>query len=948
MKFEYAGLTDAEVLQARTQHGANSVTTQEVESFNDKLLANLKDPIIIILLAALGITMFLSILGFAPWYEGVGIAIAVALATLVATWSEYSNESEFQKLLEEASLVQVKVFRNNKLQEISINDLVTGDYVLLQPGDTVPADGYLVAGKLEANQAALTGESEPLKKSPPADENNIDEDRNGVPRAALVDDGEGVMLVTAVGDKTKYGQTMKELVSAEDRLSPLQEKLSQLGQTISRFGYVGSVLIAMAFMFNHIFIEAESVGAYFSQPFGEIVHHIVTAIVLAIIIIVVVVPEGLPMMIATVLSMNMRKLLKEKVLVRKLLGIETAGSLTVLFSDKTGTLTQGILQVTDVVDGSGKHHSRLEEIPEGLRKEIIFSLRNNTTASIDVSGPQPVIVGANPTEQALLRFLDRHLADKDQVELVQNIPFKSLYKFSATQIKGDRSITMVKGAAEIVLANCTHYIDEKGAKKSLANHDKLLQEMNKMSERAMRLIALAITDDSITEEPNLPKKLTLVTIFGLRDEIRQEARVAVQEAHSAGIRVVMITGDAKNTARAIAKELGLIQGDNPVVTTSTELAEMSDAQVRDMLPNLCVVARALPTDKSRLVKAAKERNWVVGMTGDGVNDAPAVKNADVGFAMGSGTEMTKESSDIVILDDNFSSLSRAVLYGRTLLKSIRKFLIFQLSVNVAAILVAFLGPFFGIDLPLTMTQMLWVNLVMDTLAAIAFAGEAALKRYMKEPPVPKNAALITGDMWSAIFTNGISMAILSLFFLTSDGLSSYFACDESRCGLPTDPGYNPDLVLLTAFFAFFVFINNFNKFNSRTEGTDLFEHISENKNFLRVVGLIFVLQITFTYIGGEVLRTVGLTFGEWVMVTLLAVLIIPIDQIRKRVRDRIIEAIEARGRKGHREGLLQGQEHERVEIARRLVNSGTDVTLETISTVTKMKPEDIERLKVGS
>ncbi|MAH63100.1 MAG: ATPase P, partial [SAR324 cluster bacterium] len=321
------------------------------------------------------------------------------------------------------------------------------------------------------------------------------------------------------------------------------------------------------------------------------------------------------------------------------------------------------------------------------------------------------------------------------------------------------------------------------------------------------------------------------------------------------------------------------------------------------------------------------------------------KNADVGFAMGSGTEMTKESSDIVILDDNFSSLTRAVLYGRTLLKSIRKFLIFQLSVNVAAILVAFFGPFFGVDLPLTMTQMLWINLVMDTLAAIAFAGETALSRYMKEPPTPKNAPLITPDMWSAISTNGIAMAILSLFFLTSDGLGSFFACDESRCGLPTDPGYNPDAVLLTAFFAFFVFINNFNKFNSRTESTDLFEHIGENKNFLRVVGLIFFLQILFTYLGGEVLRTVGLGFGEWLMVLVLAALIIPVDQIRKRIRDRIIEAIEAKGRQGHREGMLRGQEHERVEIARRLVNSETSMNPDMVAAATRMKSEDVERLK---
>ena len=293
-----------------------------------------------------------------------------------------------------------------------------------------------------------------------------------------------------------------------------------------------------------------------------------------------------------------------------------------------------------------------------------------------------------------------------------------------------------------------------------------------------------------------------------------------------------------------------------------------------------VVARALPADKNRLVKLAKSLNWVVGMTGDGVNDAPAVKNADVGFSMGDGTDMTKESSDIVILDNNFISLTNAVRYGRTLLKSIRKFLIFQLTVNVAAILVAFLGPFFGIDLPLTMTQLLWVNIVMDTLAAFAFSGEAALKRYMNEKPIPKDESLISGDMWSAILIDGIFMASISIYFLTSDFVAGLFVCDAVRC---PDPELN--LVLLTGFFGFFVFMNNFNKFNARTEGLNLFEHITENRNFLVVVILIFFLQTSFTYFGGEVLRTVGLTLEEWFYVLAFAITIIPLDLTRKFLRN---------------------------------------------------------------
>ena len=881
MKFSYPGLSDNAVSESRKIYGANVVTTQEAEGFFDKLRTNLKDPIIVILIVALAVTVFLAAMGFAPWYEGLGIAFAVVMATLIATWSEYSNENEFQRLLEEASKVKVKVFRNSTLVEILIDDLVVNDLVLLQPGDTVPADGYLLTGEIELNESALTGESETVKKTGGADEKHSEaEEKYEMSRAALVVDGEAVMKVLEVGDKTKYGVTLKELTSAETRPSPLQEKLATLGRQISRFGYVGALFIAFSFMFNHIFLEGGGWEIYFSKPAPEIIYHIVTAIILAIIIIVVAVPEGLPMMIAVVLSMNMHKLLKAKVLVRKLLGIETSGSLTILFTDKTGTLTQGKLTVSELLLGNAEHLQSYKEIPENLRETVSFALRNNTPALIDTGDPEnPKIVGANPTGQALLRFLGADLAKQDDVKVKVNIPFNSAYKFSATQVEGSQNLTMVKGAAEIVLAGCTHYLDVDGNKVEL-DSEKLKEEMLGLSERAMRLIGLAVSNKDLGEENVLPSDLTLVGIFGLRDEMRKESKTAVETVRRAGIQVVMITGDAKDTAQAIAREVGILEKEQALVLTSKELGEISDEELIKILPDLRVVARALPADKNRLVKLAKSMNWVVGMTGDGVNDAPAVKNADVGFSMGDGTDMTKESSDIVILDNNFISLTNAVRYGRTLLKSIRKFLIFQLTVNVAAILVAFLGPFFGIDLPLTMTQLLWVNIVMDTLAAFAFSGEAALKRYMNEKPIPKDESLISGDMWSAILIDGIFMASISLYFLTSDFVAGLFVCDAVRC---PDPELN--LVLLTGFFGFFVFMNNFNKFNARTEGLNLFEHITENRNFLVVVILIFFLQTSFTYFGGEVLRTVGLTLEEWFYVLAFAITIIPLDLTRKLLRN---------------------------------------------------------------
>lgn len=885
MKFEYQGLSDAEAQESRSRNGSNALTQRQTETFWDKLVNNFKDPIIIILVVALGITVLLAVLGFAPWYEGMGIAIAVAMATLVATWSEYSNENEFQRLMEEASKVQVKVFRNGKLVEIGIDEVVKGDYVLLQPGDNIPADGVLVAGFLEVNESALTGESESIKKKPAEDEENFNEEKNGLARAALIDDGEGVMHVTAVGDHTTYGASVKEIAQAETRLSPLQAKLAGLGNAISKFGYYGASFIALSFMFNHIFLESSGWAEYFSQDAGVIAYHVVTAVVLAIIIIVVAVPEGLPMMIAVVLSLNMRKLLRANVLVRKLLGIETSGSLTVLFTDKTGTLTEGRLQVADVLSGDGQHFERLDGVPQGLQQNIVFALRNNTTASVDTSNPDdPQIVGANPTEKALLQFLGRNLAEHDEVKVVANIPFNSAYKFSAVQVEGSQSATLIKGAGEVVLAGCTHYLDANGERKPI-DPQVLDTEIKGMAGRAMRIIGLALSDQPLGTETTLPQGMTLVTLFGLRDQMRPESRPAVQRSHAAGIQVVMITGDSRDTAEAIAKEVSIVESDDQVVITSKELGEMSDDEVKATLPKLRVVARALPTDKSRLVRVAKEMNWVVGMTGDGVNDAPAVKNADVGFAMGSGTDLTKESGHIVILDNNFLSITNAVLYGRTLLKSIRKFLIFQLSVNVSAILVAFLAPFFGTDLPLTMTQLLWINIVMDTLAAFAFAGEAALNRYMREKPIPKDTPLITGDMWSAILVDGAFIAIFSLFFLTSDWVQSLFPCPSGEEGAWCTGAGDSNLVHLTAFFGYFVFVSNFNKFNARTEGINLFEHLTDNKNFLQVVALIFVLQISFTYLGGNILRTVALSLDQWIYIIGFAALIIPVDLTRKLIRN---------------------------------------------------------------
>jgi P-type Ca2+ transporter type 2C len=881
MKFSFEGLTATQVQSSREIHGSNGITANDTESFMDKLIGNLRDPIIIILLVALLITVVLWIFGYAEWYESVGIALAVILATWVAAWSEHSNEQSFQRLLAEASQIRVKVFRAGQLTEILIDELVVGDYILLQPGDTVPVDGLIVAGHGEFDAAALTGESEPVKIK--AITENTPEpayEDHTVYRASLVIDGEIVIRTTAVGEKTQYGQTMKAIVSAEDRLSPLQVKLSVLGQHIAKFGYFGATFIFLAFMFNKIAVQSD-VNIYFAQSLGIIISDFVTAAILAIIIIVVAVPEGLPMMIAMVLALNMKKLLREKVLVRKLLGIETAGSLNILFTDKTGTLTQGSLSVSQFVAGSGQNFAQLNDIPEKVRTMLTFALRNNTSAVIDTSDPKnPKFVGADRTEQALLRFIQPYLAQDDGIEIVDMIQFNSARKFSATQVTGASNLTLVKGAPEVVLHNCTHYLDIEGNRQVLTEQDYLHSEMDALSNRAMRLLAIAVSETSIHEDQNLPKNLILLGIFAMRDELRATSYQSVQSAKGAGIHVIMITGDAKATAQAIARDVGLLENDDQaVVLTSAELAKLSDEQVKAILPHLYVVARAFPTDKSRLVRLAKSLGLVVGMTGDGVNDAPAVKNADVGFAMGSGTEMTKEASDIVILDDNFSSLNKSVLYGRTLFKSIRKFLIFQLTANVSAVTVVFLGPFFGFDLPLTMTQLLWLNIIMDTFAGLAFAGEAALQRYLQENPIPRDEPLISMDMWSSILLNGFVVAAVSIVFLTSDFTQQLFSGGYEL------GSHEAEAKFLTAFFAFFVFIHIFNTFNARTEGLNLFANLFANRLFSIIIPAIMIIQVIFISYGGDILRTVGLSLEEWLYVLAMALILIPVDLARKVIRN---------------------------------------------------------------
>lgn len=881
------GLSDAEVAEARKLHGNNRLTEQASSSFMDKLLDNLKDPMIIILIVALVVVLFLAIMGYTEWYEGVGIAVAVALATLVATYSEFKNEETFQKLQEEASKIFLNVYRNGSLQLISIDDIVVGDSVFVQPGDKIPADGEIVEGSLKVNQAMLNGEAEPVKKT--AGAGNIADlnHKNTLFRGTIVEDGEAILKVLAVGDKTQFGKLALDL-KGDDRPGPLRVKLARLADTIAKLGYLGAPLISIAFLFKIIYFDhGADFGAYLGQTWQVILADVMNALILAVIIIVVIVPEGLPMMIAIVLAQNMKKLLKNKVLVRQLLGVETSGSLNILYSDKTGTITKGKLDAVGfvMVDKDENNHLHeykdVNELPNNIKEDVNICIRENNSAVVNITAPKAEerILGGNSTDRALLKFVhaDEEEFDSPVVEHKSQVLFSSARKFSAAEIvlKGGQEVSLVKGAAERILDNCNQYYDLSGAKQDLSESWKadMAETMELKAADGYRIIGIATTTKHVTEN-NLPDDLTLMGFSLIRDEIREEAHDAVVELQQAGIQVVMCTGDRHGTAVAIAKEAGIVTSDNDVTLRSEDMAKLSDEELSDLIPKLKVISRCLPSDKTRLVKLSQAKGLVVGMTGDGVNDSPALSNADVGFALGSGTEVAKEASDIVVLDDNIQSIAHAVHYGRTIYRSIQKFITFQLTVNVSAILLAFIGPFLGFELPLTMIQLLWINLIMDTLAALAFSGEPPLDKHMQEMPKSRDEGIITKQMWSSIIANGLFMTAVCIVFLKSTWIYGLFGWDGVA-------GSENELLFQTAFFTLFVLLNNFNKFNVRVEELNLAHHINLNNGFIQVVAIIFVVQFLLTEFGGELFRTVAMPIESWLWVLALSVLIIPFDLLRK-------------------------------------------------------------------
>ena len=865
----FLGLTDEEVSKSRESNGSNKIIEAQPETFWDKFKDAFGDPMIKLLLAIAGIMLVMAFMGYAEFGELIGIAISVLLVTGISAKTEIASDNEYRKLKDSTKKDVCKVYRNSKVVEIEVDELVVGDMVILQSGDKIPADGYLYKGDLRVDNSALNGEAEECKKFEVEDALSFEEvaitaeitgdtfvDKHSLFRGAVIFNGEGIMKVTKVGMSTMMGKMAEDM--ADDEVdSPLKVKLTKLAEQISMFGYIGSVVIALALLFHKVLV-AGGFSEYLSIGGILIFKDVLEAIMLAVVIVVMAVPEGLPLMIAIVLMRNTSKMLQSNVLVRKPIGIETAGSLNILFSDKTGTITKGELEVVEFFDGN------LEDTyKDGLKvKEMMkLAIGKNTGAMFDNNGK---VIGGNATDKALLNFLSKEEMEKlEDVVVEKSQGFNSTNKYSASQLEGK---TVYKGAPERLLAKATKMLDKDGNVVEI-NKYKVNTKIDELATRAMRVLSFAYSESALIED-TLPEDLVIIGFVGIRDDVRPEAKKAIEEVQNAGVQVVMITGDRKETAVAISKEAGLLKSGNDIALTSEELNKMSDEEVKAIIPNLRVIARALPTDKSRMVKLAQELNLVCGMTGDGVNDAPALKRADVGFAMGSGTDVAKEAGSIVILDDNFKSIESAILYGRTIYNNILKFIKFQLTINVAAVAVCAIAPFLGIEEPLKITHILWINLVMDGLGALALGAEPALKKYMLEKPKSRNQNLVSKNMMSQVLFSGAWVTALSFTFLKLPVFVNMFGTEAQH---------------MTAYFSLFVLCAVFNGFNVRSEGVNIFEYISENKGFTKVMSIIVIVQVLLTFVGGKLFSCTPFGLQQWLVILGLGVTIIPVDLFRKAV-----------------------------------------------------------------
>ena len=862
------GLSDSQVNKSKQDFGTNALAKKETESLWSMFIGAFDDIWIKVLCAALVMKIVISVIGvFVPALAGendvveiISIVLAIALATGFSTLSEYRNSSRSEALQEEYNKTYAKVMRNGKLVNILTSEIVKGDTILVQAGDKVPTDGVLFEGHIKVSQAALNGESRDENKTA-AD--NLDEaestdyaSANKVFMGSVVTSGEGYMVATVIGDASELGKINKALTddNEEDERKDTSSLKLEVVAGIGKLGVSAAAIAGVLDVVLNLIRTDEPITVVY------VLLLVAEAVMLMASIVIMAVPEGLPMMNSLVQSMNTESMYKKNILVSHKAAFSDSAYMNVLFSDKTGTITQGNLSLVEFITGDGKI---AEHIPS---QEFIEAITLNNLAKVSEGKP----IGSNNMDRALLGYALEHGYDdsKNDPDKVADISgFDSEKKCATVTLKN--GLVYWKGATENIIDKVTHYMLPSGEEKEFTAADKKAVEdqMLAQAKRTMKLLSVAKIADG---------KTVLMAVLCLRDNVRTDAVETVEILNNAGIQVVMVTGDAEETAVAIAKEAGILKDEqNDVVLTHEELEQMSDEELKKKLPNLRVVSRAKPLDKKRLVSISQQLDNVCGMTGDGVNDAPALKQADIGFAMGDGTAVAQEAGDVVILNNSLTSIKDCVLNSRTMSKSVGKFLIFQLTVNISTLLMNIIAPILGWTEPFSIVQILWINLIMDTLAAMAFGGEPILDRYMNEKPALRKDNILTTYIKSAIGTSSVFITLGSILILENIGGITDFVT-PAGCA-------DPELYEKTFMFAFFIYSIIFNSLNTRSERFNVFEHIEENKNFIIVMGVIFILQTIIIEIGGQVFSTTTLNAKALFVSMLLAVLIIPVDMVRKAI-----------------------------------------------------------------
>ncbi len=842
------GLTDQEVLSSREKYGVNLLTPPKRPSMWKLYLEKFQDPVIRVLLVAAFFSLIISIIEN-EYAETIGIFFAIFLATGIGFYFEYDANKKFDLLNAVGEETPVTVIRNGKIHEIPRKDIVVGDIVILNTGEEVPADGTLLeAVSLQINESSLTGE---LMVNKTVDEAHFDEEAtypsNTVMRGTTVTDGHGIMRVDKVGDATEIGKVARQATEQSEEQTPLNIQLTKLANLIGKAGFTIAALTFIIFTSKDLYAYFTS-GAYTGDwhSWLAIARIVLKYFMMAVTLIVVAVPEGLPMSVTLSLALNMRRMLKTNNLVRKMHACETMGAITVICTDKTGTLTQNLMQVYEAqVD-----NSQPDLVAEGIAV--------NSTAFLEekAAGEKPSGVG-NPTEIALLLWLNGQGKDymslRTQAKVVNQLTFSTERKYMATLVDSpirQKRILYIKGAPEIVMSKCNLPAD------TIARYnEQLLAYQNK----AMRTLGIAyreIAEGESSDCATLVNEggLTFQGIFAISDPIRPDVPDAVKKCQSAGIGVKIVTGDTPGTATEIARQIGLWQPEDTERNriTGVEFAALSDEEALDRVLDLKVMSRARPMDKQRLVQLLQQKGAVVAVTGDGTNDAPALNHAQVGLSMGTGTSVAKEASDITLLDDSFHSIATAVMWGRSLYKNIQRFIVFQLTINVVALLSVLLGAFFGTELPLTVTQMLWVNLIMDTFAAMALASISPSMDVMNEKPRKRTDFIITPAMRNNILGVGLGFLVILM------GLLAYFK---------TLPG-GMDVHHLTVFFTIFVMLQFWNLFNASVFGTShsIFKDASHALGMLSVALIILMGQFLIVTFGGKVFRTEPLPLMEWLYI----------------------------------------------------------------------------------